>query len=248
MSGLRAAIVVPCYNEAKRLDVQSFSSYFAKRHDVQFVFVDDGSTDNTLGVLQSLTESDRQRFSVLSLERNQGKAEAVRQGMLKAFSETIDAFGYWDADLATPLEAIDDFCDTLVDHPQVEIVLGSRVKLLGHDIQRYVSRHYLGRIFATVVSLVLGIGVYDTQCGAKLFRATPEIRQLFEEPFLARWIFDVEIIARLIKARRGTDQPTAEQVMRELPLEQWRDVPGSKLKPSDFFKAIFELAAIYRRY
>ena len=115
--------------------------------------------------------------------------------------------------------------------------MGSRVKLLGRKIDRRRSRHYLGRIFATAVSTVLGLDVYDTQCGAKLFRVTPFIRALFEHPFLSRWIFDVEIIARLIQAKRGKNLPQADRVIYEFPLMEWRDVQGSKLGYGDFVRA-----------
>ena len=109
-------------------------------------------------------------------------------------------------------------------------------------------RHYLGRIFATAASLALGIGFYDTQCGAKLFRATPEIMSLFQSPFATRWLFDVEIIARLVATRRRTSRPRVEEIVYEYPLHEWRDVAGSKVKPHDFVKAFVELAAITRNY
>jgi len=165
-----------------------------------------------------------------------------------AFQENPDYVGFWDADLATPLDAIYDFCQMLDSDPSIEMIFGSRVRLLGRRIQRSAIRHYPGRVFATAASQVLGLSVYDTQCGAKLFRATPQIRSLFEEPFVTRWLFDIEIVARLIRARRGTTMCQAGEAIYEFPLYEWRDVPGSKVKPKDFFMAFAELWTIWRRY
>jgi len=240
--------VVPCYNEARRLDVTALGRYAASGSAHRFLFVNDGSTDGTLRLLESLRDSDAARFGVLSLPKNSGKAEAVRQGILAASADRGDYLGYWDADLATPLSAIKQFCGVLDERPDLELVMGARVKLLGRFIHRKGARHYLGRLFATAVSLVLGIGVYDTQCGAKLFRASGPMRALFDEPFISSWIFDVEILARLIRDRRNAGLPAAETVIYEFPLDEWRDVSGSKLRPHDFARSALELAAIYRRY
>lgn len=243
-----AAIVVPCYNEAERLDGGQFQEFICPSHDVRFMFVNDGSTDGTLGLLQSLKESNPRKFMILDSSRNSGKAEAVRQGLLAVIASQPDYVGFWDADLATPLEAITSFLDLAESRPDLEVIIGSRVKLLGRRIDRRATRHFLGRIFATAVSLALRLDVYDTQCGAKLFRVSPSIYVLFSEPFHSRWIFDVEIIARLIQNRRGKELPQAENVIYEFPLMSWRDVPGSKLEYSDFFKSSWELTRIYRIY
>ena len=159
-----------------------------------------------------------------------------------------DYVGFWDADLATPLKSIEEFVRVLDRNPRVEMVVGTWMPLLGRDIRRKPIRHRLGRLFAGVASAALGLRIYDTQCGAKLFRTSDAMTAIFDEEFLARWIFDVEILGRAIDARRDSDLPPLDEVVYELPLDQWHDVAGSKLKSGDFLKAVFELAAIYWRY
>jgi glycosyltransferase involved in cell wall biosynthesis len=244
----RAIIVVPCYNEARRFDPRIFQAFAREHRHLRFLFVNDGSTDGTLELLEDLGRSDPDRFAVCDLPENRGKAEAVRQGLLRAFEADPDYLGYWDADLATPLDAILTFCALLDSRPDIEMVFGARVSLLGRSVERRALRHYLGRIFATASSLALGIGFYDTQCGAKLFRASHEIMGLFQSRFATRWIFDVEIIARLIATRRGTHRARVDQVVYEFPLHAWRDVAGSKVRPHDFARAFFELSAIAWKY
>ncbi len=171
----------------------------------------------------------------------------MRQGVLAAIDEGCDLAGYWDADLATPLAVIPRFCDLLAARPEVAIVMGARVKLLGRRIERWEVRHYLGRVFATAASMTLRLAVYDTQCGAKLFRATPETRRLFAEPFLTRWVFDVELLMRFVRGREAAGLDPAAAIY-EWPLDEWRDVPGSKVRAWDFFRAFVELMRIARKY
>jgi dolichyl-phosphate beta-glucosyltransferase len=239
-------IVVPCFNEADRLRLSEFREYLSRTRDVSFLFVNDGSRDETAAVLRKFQAETGARVGVLDYPENRGKAEAVRRGMLHALTQPTRFVGFWDADLATPLSAIDEFVSLLEDRPEIQMVFGARVKLLGREIDRRVARHYLGRIFATCASLVLHLPVYDTQCGAKIFRVSNLLPRLLEEPFRSRWIFDVEIIARF--ARAMGDHALATGSIYEYPLRKWVDVAGSKVRPKDFVRAFLELAAIWLKY
>ena len=245
MRGVHLIVVVPCFNEEHRLPVDAFRAFAPEGLRVEFLFVNDGSTDGTLRLLESLRAADPARNSVLDLERNSGKAEAVRRGMLAAIERKPDYFGFWDADLATPLGEIPAFLQVFGNRPEIEMVFAARVRLLGRSISRNPGRHYFGRVGATLISSSLGLAVYDTQCGAKLFRTSDPIRELFAEPFISRWIFDVEIIARLVR-QRGRD--AAARAIYELPIQAWHDVKGSKVRSSDFLKALMDLWKIHRTY
>lgn len=240
----RLLLVVPCYNEAGRLPEAVFLEAAQQRSDTAFLFVNDGSTDDTAGMLERLCADANGNLAALNLPRNLGKAGAVRSGVLAALQQNPEFVGFWDADLATPLAAVQDFVGVLDANPQIEIVMGARVKLLGRQVDRYPFRHYSGRLFATAASLALNLAVYDTQCGAKIFRVTPGTREAFRAPFGSRWVFDVELLARYI-AFMGKD---AANHIYELPLMTWIDVPGSKVRPWHGVQAIWDIARIWRQY
>src|ERR1700722_17444171 len=159
----RTAIIIPCYQEEKRLNTKAFRSFLEETENVHLVFVDDGSTDATRKVLDTLVQGHEQRAEVLAFPSNRGKGEAVRRGVVHALAVDVppSKVGYWDADLATPLGCIREFEDILKAHPQVEIVLGARIALLGRRIERKLSGPYLGRVFGTVASLTFNLPVYD---------------------------------------------------------------------------------------
>lgn len=241
-------IVVPCYNEAERLPVGTFVEFVRSDEKTRFLLVDDGSMDSTHQILSDLARATGDRCEVLRLHQNRGKAEAVRRGVNQALSTGAELVGFWDADLATPLEAIAPMRDELSRDSRTLAVFGSRIRMLGRGIDRDPIRHYAGRVFATVVSVMLQVPIYDSQCGAKLFRATSLTEDLFAEEFVSRWIFDVEILARL-RAGVGPEQwARAGELIREVPLETWRDVAGSKLSGADFVRSFSDLARIYQRY
>lgn len=242
MSG--TTIVVPCYNEAARLPADDFVAW---EGGARLLFVDDGSTDGTGDLLEATCARAPERLSCLRLERNGGKGEAVRQGLRAAFAAGPEFAGWLDADLAAPLDAIPVLLAVFDEHPETDLVLGSRVKLLGKTIERRALRHYLGRGFATCASLLLQMPVYDTQCGAKLLRVRPETKALFDEPFLTRWLFDIEVLLRWTRPARTLDRERARRV-REEPLPVWKDVAGSKVGPASFARAAWDLLRLRRRY
>lgn len=233
-------IIIPCFNEANRIDLDRFSAYL-KTTDVSILFVNDGSKDDTLSLLEQFC-STISNASVLNLEKNVGKASAIRQGMLASDSTLYKYMGYFDADLATPLSEIENLLATTKGKEPI-FILGSRVKLLGFsEINRKPARHYIGRVFATVVSKMLNLPIYDTQCGAKLIRSD-FISPLFNQDFTSKWLFDVELLFRL----KHLDANLVNKII-EVPLKKWEDVKGSKIKLSYYFQAPFDLLQIFFRY
>jgi len=243
----RTVVVVPCFNEEQRLDLDAFRQALARSEALKLLFVDDGSLDGTRARLGDFaTEWDPDRCEVLVLERNRGKAEAVRRGVLQAMTTDTFAVGYWDADLATPLDEVAAFEGFLRGQPDTVAVLGSRIRLMGRLVRRKASRHYTGRIFATLASLALGFPVYDTQCGAKLFRALPALREVFATPFMSRWVFDVEILGRLARIY-GKDLGD-RRIVVEYPLLRWSDTSGSKIRLTDLPGMAADLWRIRRAF
>ena len=246
MTPVELALVIPCYNEAARLDPPAFVQFTATHPLARLVLVDDGSDDGTGEILERMHAAAPAAVTVLRHTPRRGKAEAVRAGMLEGLAQGASLVGFLDADLATPLAAIDDFLAVLRDRPHVEFVLGARVMLMGRDIKRKASRHYLGRVFATAVSHALDLPVYDTQCGAKVLRANAATASLFASPFRSAWIFDVELIARYLRLPVAPGEPARRDRLYELVLPAWHDRPGSKLRWHDFARAMVELVYIWR--
>jgi glycosyltransferase involved in cell wall biosynthesis len=205
------------------------------------VLVDDGSTDETGRVLNQLALQSPRNIELLPLPVNIGKGEAVRAGFNYAFERGATQVLFCDADFAVGPHDLLRICNTLEEYAECKAVIGSRIAMVGSNIQRSAFRHYSGRVFATLVSLVLGQQIYDTQCGAKAFKIDNEVRRAFSQPFLSKWAFDVEIIGRLFRMQRShTDQ----SIVLELPLLNWSDVAGSKLNLGSRLRTVFELFKI----
>jgi glycosyltransferase involved in cell wall biosynthesis len=241
----RTGVVIPCFNEAQRLKFDAYQTSLAALSWLEFIFVDDGSSDTTRLVLESFRMSAGPRVHVLHLDHNSGKAEAVRQGVQHAFDLGFELIGYWDADLATPLRYIAVFAE-LLEKPNTVLVVASRVRLLGRRVERSPLRHYVGRGFATLAALTLGLPIYDTQCGAKLFHARDVIREAFSRPFSLNWAFDVELLVRLLEQQACGAPIDVRNQCIEYPLEEWVDAPGSKLRPHHLPHILRELVTMLR--
>ena len=238
-------VVVPCFNEAGRLCPEAFREAVAVQESLGIIFVDDGSLDRTPGILRRLCgRSDR--LIRLTVGKNRGKGEAVRRGLAEVLRTTsAEAVGYWDADLAAPLTEIRALRAVLNRRPDIDLVLGIRLPLRGHRVRYAPTRFALGRLFAVLTSILLRHRFRDTQCGAKLFRVTPRLRRAVAEPFLSRWVFDVELLLRCCP--RTTPLVGVFDRVYELPLEEWTSQTDSKLKPWSYAGASIDLFRIWNR-
>ncbi|MCB0689082.1 MAG: glycosyltransferase [Saprospiraceae bacterium] len=239
----QVCIIIPCYNEESRLNMEAFRSFLDNHNQLDLLFVNDGSTDGTQKLIDQLV-ANYDTVHQLRLAENRGKAEAIRQGML--FTTEMGKYqlaGYLDADLATPLNQILYLQESILNNPDVHIVLGSRWMRLGSHINRNWLRHYLGRIFATMVSVIFRMEVYDTQCGAKVIR-TLHLKKIFSEPFISRWFFDIEILLRM---KQVFASPVA-QWAREVPISHWNEIGNSRVAVWDFITVPFQLLKIKRHY
>ncbi|HTN16295.1 MAG TPA: glycosyltransferase [Chitinophagaceae bacterium] len=241
---MHTAIIVPCYNEFRRLEASKFHEFALQHPEFHIWFVNDGSKDETLSLLQQTAAVYPDRIKVYDLPKNGGKAEAIRQGVL--FIGQMNQYKYLaflDADLSAPLAEILPLSDLIIAH-NLDLVAGARVKLVGRSVHRSAARHYFGRVFATYQDSLLQLGNYDTQCGLKVFEQKFAL-QLFEHPFTSSWFFDIELFVR---ARNILGRESYPLRIAEVPLNEWKEVKGSKLKLTDFAKAPFEVLKIYFKY
>ena len=236
-------IVVPVYNEAERINLESFKRFLREESKTGFCFIDDGSTDGTACMLHSIKKLLPERVTILSLAKNRGKAGAVYHGMAHCLSGfSFDKIAYLDADLATSLEE----CKEIARHINVttEFAFGSRIAKLDSVINRKRHRFLMGRFLATIISNQLRLKVYDTQCGCKVFSQNLA-RMVFDTGFISSWLFDVEIFHRLLHIY-GKERLI--RATKEVPLKNWIDKGASKVRFWYLFRIGFDLRRIKKAY
>ncbi len=242
---VKTCIIIPCYNEGERLSllVDDYTNFVRKYTDVLLCFVNDGSSDNTEEVILGIKNNFPEQIIIVSYYNNVGKAEAVREGIVFCNNKyNHEYIAYLDADLSTTLQECESLTSYINDN--IHFVFGSRMAKIGSEIKRKKHRFLIGRIIATFISRVLDIKVYDTQCGCKIFTKELSIL-LFEERFISKWLFDVELFFRMIHIY-GKEK--AVKKMDEVPLKLWVDKDDSKVKFNYFFKLWVDLYKIKKRY
>ena len=236
-------IVIPCFNEYERLVFSVFEKFLNQKNEISLCFVNDGSKDKTITVLDKIRQINPKRVHIINLKKNFGKSEAVRVGMnFFSINNKIKKIAYLDADLSTSLEEC--FALSKKINSETKFVFASRIKKIDNNIDRYWYRFIIGRILATIISKILNLPVYDTQCGCKVFNSEL-IPIAFGNSFVSRWLFDVEIFFRL-KNHFGTEKMKC--FSEETPLNSWIDSGDSKIKLSYGIIVWFDLLKIYRTY
>jgi CheY-like chemotaxis protein len=237
-------VVIPCYDEELRLLSDEFRSFVNSNLGYHLCFVNDGSKDNTLQVLEKLREGNEDHISIYDCEKNGGKAEAVRLGMLHlAKQEQFNYIGFLDADLSTDFEDFHDLVNT-ISNSNFKIVSGSRMARMGADITKESARAIISKIINLIIRKTIGMDFNDTQCGAKIM-SKDVIENTFQEKFLTKWLFDVEIFMRMKKIYG--DEETKKLVC-EQPLKRWIHADGSKLSFKDSLKIVFQIGQIAIHY
>ncbi|TDS17088.1 glycosyl transferase family 2 [Maribacter caenipelagi] len=233
-------VVIPCYNEEERLLGKEFRDFAHSNLGYHLCFVNDGSTDKTLEVLEELKKGNESNISIYDCEKNGGKAEAVRLGMLHmAKDPQLDYIGFLDADLSTDFRDFDDLVETL-DQSDFKIVSGSRMSRMGADITKESARKIISMTINLIIRTILRMPFNDTQCGAKVMDRSV-VPLLFNKPFITKWLFDVEMFIRMRKYYGKTE---AKKLICEQPLKRWIHADGSKLSMKDSVKIVGQLAKI----
>lgn len=235
----KIAIIIPCYNEEKRLKEESVN-YLINTTLVDLYFANDGSSDNTSVLINKLQDSFQNRCFAINYAENQGKAQTIYKTVNNIIElEKYDYIGYFDADFSTPVSEMVRILDEL-NVSQSDFIFGSRVKLLNAKIERKWYRHIIGRIIVTVLNLKLKLGIYDTQCGAKILKNSLA-KVAFSKPFYTSWLFDVEVFVRLKNAALLNNA-------KEFPLLEWNHTKGSKLSWKSIIKVLREIILLFLRY
>jgi glycosyltransferase involved in cell wall biosynthesis len=233
-------LIVPCYNESKRIEFNYFDQ-IRNIGGVELLFVDDGSQDSTPEILQEYSKSGGIRF--LFLNKNIGKARAIKSGIehLQDLELEPDWVGFIDADQAFDLQTIKEMISMLPDVALkgIEAVYSSRVKLLGRKITRKSSRHYLSRVISTLFGFFWQTIPYDTQSGFKIYKNSKEFRNAVENlHFKTRWFFDIETHISLCKAYGRNLNGW------EFPVLSWQDKQGSKVTKREKLRISYEILRV----
>jgi dolichyl-phosphate beta-glucosyltransferase len=235
----KIAIIIPCYNEEKRLRETDIVALISSTSATVFL-ANDGSIDTTLNIIQNVSSRYPERVFVLDYKQNQGKAATIYKAVNQISKEnSFDFIGYFDADFSTPALEIKRLLSEIEDSKH-SFLIGSRILLLNSGIQRKFYRHIIGRVIITLINIRFKLGIYDTQCGAKIF-SSQIVKEVFDKPFLTSWLFDVEIFIRMKKK-------DLLKTGREIPIYNWVDVDGSKLGFKSGFKIIKELLVLHGKY
>lgn len=242
---MKTGIIIPCYNEEKRLNVSAFLNFITEENDFHLCFVNDGSKDNTIAVLKEIQSSNPTNISVVDMKKNSGKAAAVRAGARYLHSRgDMDFIGFIDADLSTDFEDFNGLLNTLKNNGKLSMVFGSRAKNASKGIKKDSMRALFSKIIKMLVFFILRLPIEDTQCGAKVFRAEL-VPVLFKRNFFSRWLFDVELFLRM-KKHFGNVRILTK--IYEQPLHRWVHMEDSKLGLKDSLEIPYRLLSIWFNY
>lgn len=222
------SMVVPLYNEELRFDGTYWTEIIGKTPNVQWIFVDDGSTDGTLRCLNLLKATCT--FQQIELDKNFGKAEALRRVMnLSIQREGI--VGFIDSDGSFDIQEVADLCNFFQleenwrdGESYFSAIFMTRDKHTLGPKGGHSARRVLGKLLSLINKMLWRELPKDTQCGFKLFFIDELFSSCLYKPFNNSWFFEIELLMRL---KKGSNFRNLS--IREIPLRYCEDVPGSKV-------------------
>ena len=183
------SIVIPAYNEENRLPetLEQVLAYLKKQpFPSDVIVVENGSSDGTFEVARKFAEQHANLYVIKNDQR--GKGLAIQRGVKEAKGEYVLLC---DADLSMPVEEISKFLPPQLNN--VDIAIASREAPGAVRYNEPYYRHFTGRVFNTLIHLLVLPGLQDTQCGFKCIRAEVA-RDIFPYQTLTGWAFDVELL------------------------------------------------------
>ncbi len=235
--------MIPCYNEASRFDMTYFTELlrklnkFKENTDIKFLFINDGSTDQTFSKLDEISKLEN--VLILTLENNLGKANAIRLGLIKAASLNPNFVAYLDADGAFSVDSVFEGVNLYAHmgkYREIDMMTFARIKLSGNHISRTKHRHIIGRIIAFLLNLYSEIKIYDSQSGFKILSSKFLDPRVIGKPFKTRWFIDWELIVR----------NKVQLHIIEVPVLHWSDVANSRITVKNSLRVIREVIIIKR--
>ena len=234
-------MIVPCFNEEKRFNIAYWKEIINEIGTVDFLFIDDGSSDSTfmkIKELSTLTNCYSQKNDI-----NSGKGKTLNNAFSSAVDQNYKIIGFIDSDGAFKLadiKRIITLAEQLIFNKKFEAVFSSRINLAGRSIKRKRLRHYISRAIYTILNFIVKMPLYDTQSGFKLYENSLEWRKVFKEEFKTRWFFDIETLT-LFRKLHNRDSRTWEE-----PLDNWSDVPGSNLNKGNVLRILRDIFIVLR--
>ena len=234
------SIIFPIYNEQNRIE-KSFSNIekFVQANtafDLEIIFVNDGSSDNTDAVIKKfLKNTNNKLYKYINSKKNMGKGYALKLGVKNAKKNWILTS---DIDLSVPLYQINKWFNKYnIKNNSIKVFIGSR-NIKESKVVKKLSRFFLGTIFSNLIRFLFKIDIKDTQCGFKLYRK--EIaKQIFDKLRTFGFAHDIELIKKINNQKI---------TIKELPVN-WTHVPESKLNILlDPIKMIIDIIKIYKKF
>ncbi len=236
----KLGLAIPCFNESQRIDFAYFD-ILSRISEIQLFFIDDGSIDSTGDLLKKLSFQNSDKMFVLTNNTNMGKTKSIIKCWRQIIDRDLTHIGFLDADGATSLDDVIRIVSLIETKNSFDAIWGSRVKLSGRKIDRKLVRHILGRLIHLSTKQLYKQEIYDTQAGIKVFKITEDLKKVvLSGVFKSKWFLELELLCLLEKNK------VVLKIWEE-PLNNWNDVPGSKIKLRNFFEIVWNITRLYNK-